>query len=444
MYELTRMMASLRRRRRQLIIWFLVLLVLGAAGVLLWPPSYVTTSQVLIKRPDTREEPTQYPAVDALLTWNRETAMETYMALALRPSIARQVIDQFGLRISVKNFTKWHLSVTPVTHSDIIDIAIAWKNRQLSANIADAYANAFVAQQRAMVVSQAGEAASSLAIALRKAQGDLASAENALTVFESRRELADPSTQTASVIGAIGDVQSKERVVEAERVQAEGQLASMTSAIAGAPANVDSGSTIGSSAANERLQEQLSQQQVQLGLLRQQFTDNYPEVVATQRQIATLTAELAKTPSTQVMSRNIQPNPLTASLVGQAATLRAQINGNAQQLSVLRGQEIALRNQLRLFPADVTQLSSLQRQAKSAETIYNTIETNYFNAVVAKSMAVSDLSVVEPADPSLAKVRPPLVVSLLAAVGFAILASIGIVLLSEWLAVASLATREVR
>lgn len=444
MYELTELMASLRRRRKQALILFLVFAIVGAAGVLLWPPSYVTTSQVLIKRPDTREEPTMYPAIDALLTWNRETAMETYIAMALRPSIAQNIIQQLGLRTTVKKFLKLNLSVTPVTHADIMDIAVSWKNRQMSATIANAYANEFVAEQRDLVISQASQASASLAIALRKAQSDLGSAENALTLFESRHEIADSSTQTSSIIAAIGDVQSKERVIDAERVQAEGQLASMTGAIGAAPATIDAGTVISSSPASERIAEQLSQQQVQLHLLRQQFTEKYPDVIATERQIAGLQATLAKTPATQVTSKTVQPNPLSSSLVSQAATLKAQVTGNIAQLDLLRSQELALRNQLRDFPANLTELASLQRQAKSAETIYNQLQTNYFNALVAKSMAVSELSVISQADPSLAKVRPPLALSLLAVAVFAILATVAIVTLLEWLAVSTLAYSEAR
>jgi uncharacterized protein involved in exopolysaccharide biosynthesis len=218
----------------------------------------------------------------------------------------------------------------------------------------------------------------------------------------------------------------------------------MTGAIGAAPATVDAGTVISSSPASERIAEQLSQQQVQLHLLRQQFTEKYPDVIATERQIAGLQATLAKTPATQVTSKTVQPNPLSSSLVSQAATLKAQVTGNIAQLDLLRSQELALRNQLRDFPANLTELASLQRQAKSAETIYNQLQTNYFNALVAKSMAVSELSVISQADPSLAKVRPPLALSLLAVAVFAILATVAIVALLEWLAVSTLAYSEAR
>lgn len=442
MYELAQLMASLRRRRRQAIILFLAILIVGSAAVLLFPRAYVTNSQVLIKRADSLPHESAYPQIDALLMMNRDAAIETYVAMALQPPISQQVIQQLGLKITLKKFLKYHVVVTPVTHSDIINIAISWKDPNISANAANIFAHAFVARQRRLAASQATEAVADLSIALQKAQNDLSTSEHALTLFESQHELADASTQTASIIAAIGDVQSKERVVNDERVQAQGQLTAITTQVAAAPATINAGTVVGTSPAADQLEQQLAQQRLQLALLRRQFTTRYPEVIATQTQIAGLEAALAKAPSTRVTSRNIEPNPLTSSLVSQAGTLKAQIVGNLAQLDLLRSQEVALRGQLRTYPQDITELSALQRNAKSAESIYNALQTNYFNAVVAKSMAVSDLSVVQEADPALSKVRPPLALSLIAIAVVALLGTVGIVALLEWYAVRPLALRE--
>lgn len=444
MYELTQLIASLRRRRGQAFALFLVLLIVGVAAVLLWPPSYASTSQVLIKRPDTIPAGTTYPQIDALLTWSRGTNMETYMAMALRPRIAQHVIDQLGLPTNARNFLRKNVVVTPVTNADIMSITVNWRNREISAAAANAYANEFVAEQRTLAASEASEAASSLSIALQKARLDLSNAERALTLFESRHELADATTQTASIVSALSDVQTKERITDAERVQAEGQLASLTGTIAAAPATIGAGTVISTSPARDQIQQQISQQRIQLGLLQQQFTDKYPEVVSTQKQISSLESALGSTPPTQVASSSTQPNPLSASLANQAATVRAQITGNLSEMRILRAQEAALRDQLRDFPGNANELAALQRQAKSAEDIYNALQSNYFNAVVAKSMAVSDLSVIQQADPALATVKPPRLLSVLAVAVIALLVTIAVIALLEWLAVSSLSLSEAR
>jgi polysaccharide biosynthesis transport protein len=442
LYELTLLLASIRRRRRLAIRLFSVLVVVGAAAVLLLPRTYSTSSQVLVKRPDTALESTTYPEIDALLAWNRETRMETYVALARQPAIAERVIRELDLRTTAKDLLTKNVVVTPLTNSDIIDIDVDWHDALGSAAIANAFARAFIERQRMLAASQASEAAASLSIALKKAQTELSKAEQKLTLFESRRELADASGQTTAILSAIADIQSKERSAEADSAQAQAQLSSIGSQLAAAPRTIDAVKMISSAPAADQIEQQLAQQRLQLGLLRQQFTDRYPDVVATKKQIKSLKSALAALPKTKVLSRSVEPNPLGAALRNQAATLQAQIAGNLAQLQMLQSQEATLLGKLRVFPEDISELSSLQRHAKSAEAIYDALQSNYFNAVVAKSMAVSDLSVVEYADPASSTVRPSRSVALLAVIVVALLATLATVALLEWAAAGSTALGE--
>ncbi len=444
MYELSVILAAIRRRRRLAVALFVLLFALGAAAVMLLPRTYTTSSEVLVKRPDTALQSTTYPQIDALLAWNRATAMETYVALARQPAIGERVVRQLGLKVSARELLAKNVVVTPVTNSDILNISVDWRDSVGSASIANAFANSFIEQQRVLAASQASEAAASLSVALNRAQTDVSNAHRSLTLFESRHELTDASTQTTSLLSAISDIQSKTRAVEAERAQAQAQLSSIGAKLTASPATIDANKLISSSPVADQIEQQLAQQRLQLGLLRQQFTDKYPEVVSTEKQIATLEAALRAAPGTKLTSRSEEPNPLNAGLMSQTATLQAQIAGDSAQLGTLRSQEASLLNQLRLYPEDVSQLSNLQRQAKAAEAIYDALQSNYFNAVVAKSMAVSDLSVIQDADPAFATARPPRLPALLAVIVVAFCAAVGIVALLDWYAVGSMALSEAR
>lgn len=444
MYDVTRLLASLNRRRRLALTLFIVFSIVGALIVLLMPRTYTTSSEVLVKRSDVALQATNYPQIDALLTWNRDTAMETYVALAQQPAIASRVIHTLGLKTGVKDLLNSNVVVTPLTHSDIIQIAVNWPDAQGSALVANTFARIFIEQQRELAASQASEAAASLSVALKKAQSDLADAERALTLYESRHRLADAPTQTTEILTAISDVQSKERAVDQERAQAEGQLSRTTKELAALPPTLDASKVISRSPVADQIEQQLSQAQIHLGLLRRQFTARYPEVISTENQIATLQSELKSVAPSRVASRNLEPNPMAVALASASATLQAQVVGNSAQLHLLRSQEGALLDQLRTFPAGVSELSALQRQEKSAEAIYNALQNNYFNAVVAKSMAVSDLSVVQYADPALATVRPPRMLSLVAVVFVGALITLAIVALLEWSPARAMSLNEAR
>lgn len=426
------MLATIRRRRATALALFLAILLVGSAIVLLLPRSYATSSEILIKRADTALQSTTYPQIDALLTWNRDTATETYIALAHQPAIADRVIADLGLRTTSKELLSKSIVVTPVTNSDIIRIEAEWRDPRGSADIANAFARAFIERQRMLAASEATEAAASLSIALNRAQSDLSRAETNLTVFESRYELTDASTQTASILSAIADIQSKIRAGEAESAQAQAQLSSIGSDLAALPRTIDASKVFSTDPTTDQIEQQLAQQRLQLAVLRQQFTEKYPDLIATKKQIASLEAALKSSRVSRITSTTVEPNPLNAGLTNQAATLRAQIAGNSAQLTALREEESDLLAKLRVFPGDLSQLSSLQRRVKSAEAIYDALQSNYFNAVVAKSMAVSDLSVVQNADAGSATVKPPRLLALAMVALVAFLISLATVAIVEW------------
>ena len=327
MYDITQLLGSIRRRRRLALALFIVFSIIGAVAVMLMPRTYSTSSEVLVKRPDTALQSTNYPQIDALLAWNRDTAMETYIALAQQPAVAERVIRTLGLKTGVKELLTRNVVVTPLTHSDIINISVNWPDARGSAAVANTFARVFIDQQRQLAASQAAEAAASLSLALNKAQTDLTAAEQALTLFESRNQLADATTQTTAVLSAISDVQSKERTIDVERVQAEGQLSRTNKELAAIPGTIDASEVIGASPVADQIEQQLSQDELNLRLLRRQFYHAISQVVATENQIGMLRAELKSLTPTRVTSRNLEPNPTAAALASQAATLRAAIVG---------------------------------------------------------------------------------------------------------------------
>ncbi|HET6274868.1 MAG TPA: hypothetical protein VFE16_02855 [Candidatus Cybelea sp.] len=432
MYELTSLVSSIRRRRRFAVGLFLVLLIVGAAAVYIMPRSYSTASEVLVKRPDTALQSTTYPQIDALLTFNRDTAMETYVALAHQPAVAERVVRNLGLKTNARDMLSKYVVVTPVTNSDLIKISVDWHDPEDSAAVANEFARAFISQQRTLAASQASEAAASLAIALKKAGADLHRAEGDLTRFESQHELADVAGQTTNILNAIGDIQSRERIAQADAAQAQAQLSSIGSQLGSAPSTIQASKIVSTDPVADQIQQQLAQQRLQLSVLRQQFTEKYPDVVATEKQIASLEAALAALSKSRVTSTTTEPNPFAASLSSQAATLRSQIAGSTAQVGALRDQEAALLGRLRVFPGDISELSDLQRREKSAEAIYDAIQNNYFNAVVAQNMAVSDLSIVQYADPAAASVKPPRVLALFMIAIVALFVTLAAVVLIEW------------
>lgn len=433
MYDLARLVSLLRKRWKAATLLFGILAAAGIVAALLYPRTYVATSQVLVQQPAKEGDSTAtYPQIAELLAWNPDTTIETYVALALQPDVAAHVVRRLHLRVDPNRLLARYLNVAPLTNSNVIAVSAYWRDPRVASAIANAVATEFVDRQRKLAASQAAQAADSLAIALARAQADLSSAENALTSFESTSGVADATGQTGAIIAAIGDIQSKTRGAELDRSQAQGQLRSVGTQIAATKQTVEQSRTIDNAPVADEIDKELSEERVQLSQLEQQFTGKYPDVIAARRQIASLEAAMAKAPRTRVASTTVALNPVGTTLDGQAATLEAQIAGQTSELRTLHAQEDGLESQLRAFPGLVSRLSSLQRRAKSAETIYDSLQSSYFNAIVAKNMAVSDLSIVQRASPELAEVRPSLVLAIAIMLVIAALVTIAAIVLLDW------------
>ncbi len=406
MLEFAALIRLLQRRWRLMGLIFLVLLFVGTIAVLIMPRTYQSTSLILIKRADGNLASSNYPQIDALLAWNRETTVETYVALAMQPPIADAVRRDLRLRSSAADLLLHDVAVMPLTNSDIVQYVAQWRTRDGSAALANAFAREFVRRQRELAASQASEATQSLGVALDAAKLDLTAADRRLVEFESQRALSNGDVQTTNILAAISDTESKIRAAQISRAQADAEASRLSGLLRETPTTVSSQKTVGVSPTNDQLQSLLTAQQVRLRLLRRQFSDDYPDVVDAKNQIATLTTALRSTPQRRVDSLTFAANPLSPQLEGQLAGFRTESAGDGAQMEQLQRQETALYLSLRQAPSGVSELSNLQRQVKSDEAIYDALQDNYFKAVVAKNMAVSDLAVVSWADPAMADVRP--------------------------------------
>jgi polysaccharide biosynthesis transport protein len=433
MLELAALVRLLRRRWRLMALIFVILLLAGTMAVLIMPRTYQATAMILVKRADGNLESSNYPQIDALLAWNRETTIETYVALATQPTIADAVRKDLRLRTSASDLLLHDVTVMPLTNSDIVQYIAQSRTREGSAALANCFAREFLRRQRELAASQAAEASQSVGLALDTAKQDLASDDRRLIEFESHYALANGDVQTTNMLAAISDTQSKLRMAELSRAQAVAEAARLSGLLRQTPATVSSQKTLGVSPTNDQLQSLLAAQQVRLRLLRRQFSNDYPDVVDARNQIDTLTSALRSTPGTRVDSLTFASNPVSAQLEEQLASFKTEAAGDGAQVEQLQRQQSLLYLSLRQTPSGVSELSNLQRQVKSDETIYDALQDNYFKAVVAKSMAVSDLAIVSWADPAMADVRPRLSVAILVIALVSLLISFASIWTIDWL-----------
>jgi succinoglycan biosynthesis transport protein ExoP len=412
--ELASLWRTLQRRRGTAIKIFLGFVVLMMIATLIWPRQYTTTIKVIAGDSSGAGQQSNtnagLPVLNALLIVSGMQSAETYAELFREAPVAKRVVDQLHLNTTPESLLG-HVSVSPITNTNILAVNVSWSSAQMSANIANAFGAAIVDRQRELISSQATAALASLQTQMPAAQARMNAAQDQLSKFEAQHRIANIDEQTQAMITNMSALDSKVGQVQADEKEAQAQLASADAQMKGMRPTVTGSTQTSVNPMVTQMQQQLAQVNVQLAQAEQQYTNQYPGVIALKQQKAQLEQAIARQKQTVVSGRSQVPNPVYEQLAQQATALRAQVAADAAQITELKRQRSAMTPQLSALPSQTAQLADLQRNAKAAEDVYSALQQKYVNAQVASETALSDVTIVQPASAAAATVRPSIVLN---------------------------------
>jgi len=395
------------------------------------PKSYTTTVKMIAGNANTSVQGNgpnagpnaELPVLNALLVSSGLQSAETYVELFQEMPVAQAVVNRLALPIGPRALLG-DVTVKPITNTSIIALSVKWKDPQTSAQIANAFGAVVVERERELVASQADAAIGFLSQQLPIAQREMGDAQARLARYEASHHIADISTQTQTVIGQMAAIDAKIGQTQADEQQAQAELANAQREQAGTSTTITGGTTVAENPVLAQLETQLSQVQVQLRTALQQYTNLHPTVISLRSQEAQLERQIAQQQATVVANTNTVPNPLYQQLSQQTAQYSTQIAADKAQLEALRTQRKQLGPQLAQLPSQATALADLQRQSKAAEDVYTALQQKYNNAAVARDTALSDVTIIAPANAASATRSPNLLFNLLLGIGLGAVLSI--------------------
>jgi len=370
------------------------------------------------------------PLLNALLAGSGAESAQTYAELFQETSTASKTIEELKLNMQPAQLLA-HVKVKPITDTAIVGVSVSWNNAQESARIANALAKAFIDYRHDMVADQAQVALAYLAAQLPQAEATLHQATTSLAEYETSHKIVDISTQTQQSLTAISALEAKRAEAQVDERQAGAQLSSVQAQLAGTPPTVAGGQQYEPNPVLAQLQTQLAQTTMQLRTAQEHYTDRHPTVIALKSQKTQLERSIAGQTSTIVSSQSTVSNPLYQQLQQQEATLRAQVASYQTQGDTLTQQLAALEPSLKELPDQAAALTALQRRAKLAQDVYDELQRKNGEAMVARSSALSDVSIVQPASADYATVKPNTLLNLLLGGFLSITLGIGASLAAE-------------
>lgn len=411
-----RFWSALLRRK-----WLFAGIVAGFVAIvgvltILMPKTYTATVGLIAGNPGTQGSGavTSLPILNALVLQGGDQTAETFATLAQQDGVAEVVRDTLHLPVSAQALLG-HVSVRPVANTQILNLSVAWHDRETAALIANAFGDAFISRERQFVQSQAIAAISFLSDELPKAQEQMRSSAAKLADYQATNGFVDAGSHTQDVVQHAATIDGKIETTTLDAREADALLSNAQRQLAGMPQSINASQQISVNPVLADLRSKLESVDVQLEQAQQQYTDKHPLVISLRKQRQALLADIAKQPA-QINSQNIlAPNPVFESLQQQASQYKQRLDGDRAQLALLARERQAMSPVLRTLPQKSMEFATLQQQAKLASDVFNALEQKYSDATIAKSTAISDISVVQPAVAAAATVRPNLRLNLLVA-----------------------------
>jgi polysaccharide biosynthesis transport protein len=427
---LSRVYSALRRR------WRLFLAVAGGFVALvgfvtiLTPKSYTTTVRLLAGRPDSNTAPqggdTALPVLNALVLQSGEQSAETLAELAQQRDLATRVIAQLGLQTTPKGLLG-RVSVQPVVNTALLNLSVSWNTPEKSAEIANAFSNAFVDQERDFVRSEAVAAIGFLSKELPNAEAQMRQTASRLAEFQSKNGYMDATAHEQDVVSHVDSVDQRIDQLTVDAREATALLGSVTGQLAASSSTVDSAQQVDQNPVTADLRAKLADVETQLSEAEQKYTPAHPAVIALRQQRAALLAQIAAQPTSVISQTTVAPNPLHQTLEQQAAGYRARIQGDQGQIKALESERSSYRPAVAAMPQQAMQFASIQEDAKRAANVYNALEQKYSDALVANTTAISDIIVVQPASADAAVKHPSLLTNLAIALAVGVLLGLAVV-----------------
>jgi capsular exopolysaccharide synthesis family protein len=351
------------------------------------------------------------PILSALLASSGGKSPETYAELLQQSPVAQDVITKLNLHASVASLQS-HVIVRPVTDTSILTLRVAWSDPATSAQIANTYAGVFVDRERHLVSQQAETAIGFLDQQLPEAQQRMQATQAALAAYQVRSGIADLPAQTKSDIDTLAALEAKQQQAQLEADQAEAQLGVVRGQLGATPATIIGQQSVAANPVHAALAQQVATLSGQLDAARRQYTERHPTVIALRGQLQSAQRQLAAQPEQTGAGTQTVPNPTYQALEQQVTQLESTASGAHAQVDTLESQRKVLRPRLDRLPDQARRIGDLERESKTAEAVFDALSRKYQEAIIARTTALSDVTITQAADPRNYSVSPNLSVNL--------------------------------
>jgi capsular exopolysaccharide synthesis family protein len=280
-----------------------------------------------------------------------------------------------------------HVGVEPVPESRLVNIHVTHGDAKEAARWANALADVYIEETVASRVDAARKAYEWLQERLAATQKSMRDAQDRLFQSYRTQDLFVPEGSTSAVSSSISKLTGDQIEAQARRITLEAALQQIAQ-LRSQKKSLDVVPQMAADPTIASLNGQISTANAELARLRQQYKEGHPEVQRLLTQIEQ--AQKAK---------DRQATQVTSALRAEYEQLQRRENELRNAIDEEKGEAASQSRK-------AAELEALRREAESAKGLYDVLLQKLNETDIASSVRTNNVSVVEPALPPQAPVRP--------------------------------------
>ena len=325
----------------------------------------------------------------------------------LDPIIDNMDWDDPKKKPTAKDFAKKNLDIQNTKQTNLITVTAKGRTPEEAQMISQGVVDNFLAMQTDKNQQTQSLLVKFLNDRIENAKKESDEAAQKLADFSRENKIYSPDDQVKLAITqldaydkAVSDMQAQQKSAQAQYDVATQKLGEQK---AGAKAyNINDNSTV------QSIRSQIVAKEVALTELRQRYTDQYPDVIAAQKQLNKLRQSLVTEVNNVVDSNAATLNTAQMELLKNQAVAQAQASAAAASEEAIKGKRAEKEKELGEFPDNAMTYMQLDRDAKIKQQIYTSLVNQCEQDKIQEAMESMDIQVIDPAElPDVDKAAAP-------------------------------------
>ncbi|HEY9632036.1 MAG TPA: polysaccharide biosynthesis tyrosine autokinase [Coleofasciculaceae cyanobacterium] len=436
----------LKRHRWSALATFVSVIGASIAYLVVTPPVYKVTARLMLDEKrvslselgrDITQQPSGGPNSPSPIANQAELVRSQRVLKRSVNKVFPQGVASSQGKVAIKELKK-DLKVKIVPATGILELSYQDRDPALATKLLNAVSEAMVEESTELIRSEAKAVREFLESEVPKRRVVAAAAEADENRYRQASGIISFEEQTKSLVDSLATLEEQERLLSAQLQETKARVNELQRVTDNTTTqNAYAAGRIGQDEELKDLRTKLAELDSKLSSARSRFTDDNPGITSLLRQRDDLRALYDEKvsrllPGNQsVPPANIASDELSQNLTSKFIDSETERLALEKKLTVVRAERVELQQRLAQLPLKQQPLTALIRRREEAATSLKLLQSKLEEARIAEAQLVSNVRVIEQAQPPASPDGPNNKVVLVVAIAFGSILAVGIIMLLE-------------